>query len=122
MNTFWCEARSAYSCRTRSGDTCLSCSPLTISIGTRVLATVSAFQPQVVTWGARRTPGSHVAPTGSDLIISDHTLSLAAGSYCSLQPTWRSQFAVNSSRDCVLIAGPSAGRCMGALAANLGED
>src|SRR5229473_6966542 len=33
----------------------------------------------------------------------DHSKKNAAGSYCSLQPTWRSKFAVNSSCDCVLI-------------------
>src|ERR1700730_14352504 len=103
MNTFWCDPRSAYSSRTRPDGTCLSCSPVTISIGSCVLATISAFQPQVVTKGARRTPGPHVAPTGSDFIISDHTLSLAAGSYWSCQPTWPSQFAVNSSCDCVFM-------------------
>ena len=31
--------------------------------------------------GARRTPVPHVAPTGSDASISDHTLSLTGWSY-----------------------------------------
>ena len=36
---------------------------------------------EVAVCGARRTPGPHVAPTGSDASISDQTAAAAAGSY-----------------------------------------
>ena len=44
--------------------------------------------------------------------MSDHTALLTALSYCSGQPTWRSQFASNSGCDCVLkttVSGRAAG-------------
>src|SRR5262249_29439401 len=108
-NTFCGAARSVKRSRTRSGCTCLSCWPATMSVGVCIFPTVAAFQPHGAVCGARRTPGPHVAQTGSDASISDQTASLTAGSYCDGQPTWRSQFAVNSSRDCVLNAAPEAG-------------
>src|SRR5665213_4338990 len=100
-NTFLDDPKSVYISRTRSGLTCLSCAPETISVGICVLATTAAVHPQVVTCGARRTPLPQVAPTLSEAIISDHTESRAPLSYWSAQPTWRSQFTMNSSRDCV---------------------
>ena len=38
-------------------------------------------------------------------------------SYCAGQPTCRSQFAMNSSRDCVFMVAPSAGSVAGGVAA-----
>src|SRR5687768_1725221 len=90
--------------------------PATINVGVCVLVTTAAFQPQVVVCGARRTPGPHVAPTGSDASIVDQTLSLTSFSYCAGQATWRSQLASNSARDCVLKTTPSAGTLAGASA------
>src|SRR5438445_12794722 len=116
-NTFWLEPRSAYSSRTLSGATCLSWAPETINVGILVCAATGEVQPQVVTCGARRTPLPQVAPTGSDSIIADQMALLAAGSYWPGQPTWRSQFAVNSSCDCVFMAAPLAGSCAGGSAA-----
>src|SRR5579884_3553495 len=115
-NTFFGDPRSVYISRTRSGLTCLSCAPETISVGICILLTTAVVQPQLVTWGARRTPPAQVAPTGSDSIILAQTASLAAGSYWPGQPTWRSQFAVNSSCDCVVMAAPFAGTCAGGFA------
>src|SRR5580700_3833186 len=115
--TLWLAPRSAYSSFTRSMGTCLSWTPETIKVGICILPTAAVVHPQLVTNGARRTPGPQVAPTGSEAIISDHTLSRAAGSYCSGQPTWRSQFAVNSTFDWLLMAAPSRGSCDGASAA-----
>src|SRR6185436_15289037 len=88
--------------------------PATISVGVWVLVTTAAFHPHVVVCGARRTPGPHVEPTGSDASIADHTLSAAALSYWAAHPTCRSQFASNSARDCVLKTTPSAGALAGA--------
>src|SRR5262252_6224430 len=117
MNTFSFVPRSAYNSRTRSGDTCLSCAPATSNVGMSVFPANAGVQPHTVVCGARRTPGPHVAPTGSDASISDHTASLTAGSYWAGQPTCRSQFALNSSRDCVLNAAPAAGAAGGAAGA-----
>src|ERR1700690_3394814 len=86
-NTFLGDPKSVYSSRTRSGLTCLSCAPETMSVGICVLATTAAVHPQVVTCGARRTPLPQVAPTESDAIISDQTALRAPASYCSGQPT-----------------------------------
>src|SRR6266849_4818668 len=116
---FWLEPRSAYRSRTLCCGTCLSCAPEAISVGIFVLPATAEFQPQFVTCGARRTPLPHVAPTGSDSIIADHTESLAAGSYWSGHPTWRFQFSVNSSCDCVFMAAPFAGTCAGGSPAAL---
>src|SRR5258708_38936862 len=93
----------------------------TISVGTCVLATTAVVHPQVVTCGARRTPLPQVAPTVSERSISDQTESRVVASYWAAQPTWRSQFAMNSSRGWVFMAAPFAGTWAGgsALAAAL---
>src|SRR5207302_2173911 len=80
-NTFWRDPKSAYKSRTRCCGTCLSCTPETINVGISIFATTAEFHPQTVTLGARLTPAPQVAPTGSDLVISDQTLSAAAESY-----------------------------------------
>src|SRR5436305_11394520 len=49
MNSFWPLPRSAYSSLTRSGRTCLSWAPATISVGAWTLATAARFHPHVVT-------------------------------------------------------------------------
>src|ERR1700729_2797179 len=85
-NTLCAAPRSSYNSRTRAGGTCLSCTPVTISVGVSVLATAAEVQPQDVTCGARRTPVPQVAPTGSETSICSHTESLAAGSTWSEQP------------------------------------
>src|SRR5690349_2815532 len=116
MMSFCFDPRSAYSSRTRCGATCLSCAPVTIRKGVWILATTAWLKPQVGTWGARRTPVPQVAPTESEASISDQTTALAAGSYCPAQPTWRSQLAVKSARDCAVIGPALAGRGWGASA------
>ena len=80
-NIFWRDPKSAYKSRTLSCGTCLSCAPETINVGVSIFATTAEFHPQTVALGARLTPVPHVAPTRSDLIISDQTLSAAAVSY-----------------------------------------
>src|SRR4051812_15993724 len=80
-NTFSGAARSAYSSLTRSGGTCLSWTPATISVGVWLLPTIDAFHPQLWVSGARRTPVPHVAPTGSDASICAQMTSLAPCSY-----------------------------------------
>ena len=77
-----------------------------IMVGILVPPIAAAFQPKVVVEGARRTPVPHEAPTGSEASISAHTASRTAGWYWSAQPTWRSQLAMNSLRDCVLKTRP----------------
>src|SRR5262249_52451609 len=114
--TFSFEPRSAYRSRTRWGATCLSCTPVTIRKGVCILETTAWLKPHVGTEGARRTPGPHFAPTGSEASISDHTAALAPGSYWSGQPTWRSQFAVKSARDWAVIGPALAGSGLGAAA------
>ena len=57
MNIFCGVPMSVKSSRTRSGGTCLSCCPTTISVGACTFPTIAAFQPQVAVCGARRTPG-----------------------------------------------------------------
>src|SRR5579863_9763642 len=114
--TFLGDPKSVYSSRTRSGLTCLSWAPETIRVGICVLATTAVVHPQVVTCGARRTPLPQVAPTVSEATISDQIESRVPLSYWSAQPTWRSQFTMNSSRDWVFIAAPLAGTCAGGSA------
>src|SRR5579863_1723207 len=114
--TFLGDPKSVYSSRTRSGLTCLSFAPETMRVGICILATTAVVHPQVVTCGARRTPVPQVAPTGSECIISDQTESRAPASYCPGHPAWRSQLAMNSSRDCVFMAAPLAGTCAGGSA------
>src|SRR5580698_6635570 len=80
-NTFFGEPKSLYNSRTRSGFTCLSCAPETISTGICVFETAAVVHPQEVTCGARRTPLPQVAPTGSEASISDQTESLVGASY-----------------------------------------
>src|SRR5580658_6244394 len=80
-NTFLGDPRSSYNSRTRSGLTCLSCTPETIRVEIWVFETTALVQPQEVTCGARRTPLPQVAPTGSESIISDQTESRAPASY-----------------------------------------
>ena len=92
----------------------MSFTPAIIIVGIFVPPIIAAFQPQVVVDGARRTPVPQVAPTGSEASISLHTASRTAGSYCSAQPTWRSQLAMNSLRDCVLKTAPGFGSAGGA--------
>jgi len=70
-----------------------------ISVGICVFPTIAVVQPQFVTWGARRTPLPHVAPTGSDSSICDQTDSRASGSYCAGQPTCRSGIDVFGTMD-----------------------
>src|SRR5678816_3425839 len=82
-NTFSDEAMSAYSSRTRSGATCLSCAPDTIRNGTASFFAIAGVHVPVIS-GARLTPGPHVAPTGSDASISVQTAFDAARSYCCL--------------------------------------
>src|SRR4029453_11531219 len=90
--------------------------PATISVGVIVLATVAWFQPHVVVCGARRTPGPHVAPTGSDSSISPQTTSGTEGSTCVAHGVCGAQSASRSARDCVLNAAPSAGTFAGGVA------
>src|SRR5258705_8284856 len=106
-NTFSAEPASAYRSRTRSGATCLSWAPEIIRNGVVSFAAIDGGHVPAVS-GARRTPGPHVAPTGSDASISVHTAFDAARSYCSAHPTLRSQFASKSWRDWVFIGTPSA--------------
>src|SRR5688572_23670981 len=115
-STFCGAPRSAYSSLARTGSTCLSWVPWTISVGVIDLPTVAVSQPHVVVCGARRTPGPQVAPTGSDASISDHTLSAAPGSTWFGHITCRLQFASKSARDWVLNAAPAAGTCAGGAA------
>src|SRR5262249_23461817 len=114
MRTFCFDPRSAYRSRTRCGATCLSCAPVTMRNGVVILATIAWLKPQVGTAGARRTPAPQVAPTESEASISDQTTALAPGSYWSGQPTWRSQLALKSARDCAVIGPALAGSCFGA--------
>src|SRR5262245_29564171 len=74
-----------------------------------MLSTAALPKPHTVVFGARRTPGPQLAPTGSDASIASHTESAAACSYCLGQPTCRFQLAVNSACDCVLNVTPAAG-------------
>src|SRR4051812_35008384 len=87
-----------------------------MSVGIVVLLTTSLVQPQLVVTGARRTPGPQVAPTGSDASMFLHTDCDAPRSYWSGQPTWRSQLASNSARDCVFMATPFSGMSPGGFA------
>src|SRR5688572_5799021 len=72
--------RSSNALLTRSGNTCLSSAAAIIMVGVFMADSIVAFHPHVVVDGARRTPLPHLAPTGSDLIISAHTTSRTAGS------------------------------------------
>src|SRR5689334_1926979 len=102
--------RSACRSRTRSGLTCLSLTPLTISTGVVIAFTLSVVQPQPEeAMGARRTGGFQLAPTGSDFSISDQTEAAAWLSYWPGQGAWRSQLAMNSSWLWVLNTAPGTG-------------
>src|SRR5262245_21860782 len=102
INTLSLDPMSSYAARTRSGGTCLSCAPAIINVGVFMPPIMALLKPHVVVEGARRTPVPHLAPAGSDAIMSAHTTSRTLGSNWFSQPTWRSQFASNSLRDCVL--------------------
>jgi hypothetical protein len=97
----------------------LSCSPATIRKGTRTFATAALLKPQVGTDGARRTPGPHFAPTGSDSSISSKMSRAAAASYWPGQPTWRSQLAMKSERDCTVTEPSMRGSGFGSSSAEV---